>query len=320
MVHRLGYGQQWADPGLNISDNMDTTLNIQEARLYSGVVDTTVPTLPGLPVLLTYCVVDASGNVAEPVGRELHVGCPDGEEVCPGDEWESRPSCSVLGKCLASSNGFTSTLLGANFPRLTISTAEPVEIKLRLVGDNVVEVPVGGEYVKCPRGAAPAEICDAGAVALVGDNDISAGSLTCLVEACGRSFHKYGLSGCAIDTSSPGSFEVEFSVTDPLEPQRREAVRRIILVVPECENGEVFCDNTMSCSTGGICLSSVDSLVTLLFAQVTPAPECLSMFETRLGTVCHGVARGRKEAYEKSGTKQSRVGGVSEEEAQGGDG
>lgn len=107
--------------------------------------------------------------------------------------------------------------------------------------------------VACRGLALTADGCAQGAVA----HDAVEGDISSFVDACasGYRFSSVGLAGCDLDTQTPGTYTLNFSVLDTAtnEPV---SVSRTVTVLPECPSGETVCiDN--SCSVGGVCVAGL---------------------------------------------------------------
>uniref|UniRef100_A0A061RKA2 Uncharacterized protein n=1 Tax=Tetraselmis sp. GSL018 TaxID=582737 RepID=A0A061RKA2_9CHLO len=243
MIHYVTVGDEWVDPGINVTDNFDADMN----KIYvpEAVVDTSVPTLPNAPKVLSFSLVDAAGNPSNVVQRLLHIRCPVGESMCEGTAFEPEPSCSFLGFC------GLSNMLDDLFDQ---TSAEPV-IRVVLDGPELVEVPKGTAWAKCRPEAAPLDLCDRGAKAFLGEDDpVATGSLTAYVTACGDSlFTLDGVQACEFNPDVPGPYEVHFSVREPNGQATVVDATRVVWVLPECLPSERICNNRISCSEDQVC-------------------------------------------------------------------
>lgn len=271
MEHILTVGQPWLDPGVSITDNYDLSLNVPLLTPFTDAVPSEQPTPADAPIVLTFSVKDASGNVAVPVGRIIHVQCPPRQALCPGDRWRP-PSCAAsFGVCglepalqaLDAGTVTTDSVVGNSGPRAP-------DLDLRLLGPPLVRIPVGAPYAACTNTSAPADQCDHGVeVEVRGGGDdalLVAGSLRARVLACAPvfsdsesanavdeadfRFDAEGLRGCGLDTSRIGNQTVVFSLT---EAGVEYTASRTIRVVPVCVDPDVLCPSERTCSSGGSC-------------------------------------------------------------------
>ena len=236
MVHYLEVGTEWEDPGLAVADDLDINLNVSYVRLYGGIVDTTYPTLPEEPIRTAYIITDSSGNKAM-VARTIHVLCPEGEHVCPTDEWDRHAICSVLQICGVAEVDYESLLGREGDPE------QPGNTTVDLEGPGTVEVGVGSPtYGMCDAAAPPTEDCDPGAQAALPGISIR-------VDCEGGE----GADGCMVPTGDVGEYNATYSMKDPGTGQTVDAVRTI-RVVPNCDLGERVCSDGATCSLSGSCL------------------------------------------------------------------
>eukprot|EP00951_Prasinocladus_malaysianus_P036134 scaffold378067_cov39-Prasinocladus_malaysianus.AAC.1 len=150
MVHSLTLGSSWEDPGAEVYDEIDTAYN--EAgqptwlRLFGGEVDTSAPTPPEEPVLITFDVSDGAGNSGTflpAVGRQIHVVCPNDEVFCPGDKFDPKPTCSVNGLCLSTDLSKPLTIYSLSDWVVSEAINKAQEISLRLIGQETVTLTQG---------------------------------------------------------------------------------------------------------------------------------------------------------------------------------
>ena len=85
------------------------------------------------------------------------------EQVCVGDQWDPALSCSVLHKCVK--NDALLSIVAGTSP--LDERPEPEPILIELVGNVTLRLTAGTKYSKCPRDAAPLDICDRGALGKV---------------------------------------------------------------------------------------------------------------------------------------------------------
>ena len=256
MVHYVPLGGQWEDPGVSIQDNLDPSLNRTHAWLYGGEVDTSHPTLPDAPILLTYSVTDSSGNEALPVGRLIHVVCPNNEPACPESP---HPACGIWGSCKTAGSGLDEILYSQQTDVSLQAIPEPEEcpqiFTVLLNGPSVLMRTVGSPpYAACDPSAAPGDDCDPGAAAYSGPCDI--GSLTSFIEvSCGLGpGHRDSQRCTSLGASEVGMFSIEYSVLSPGDRSEvLAAAVRTVWVVPDCDAAEHLCRSNRTCSIGGVC-------------------------------------------------------------------
>ena len=259
MVHYVPLGGQWEDPGVAIQDNLDPSLNRTHAWLYGGDVDTSHPTLPDAPILLTYSITDSSGNEALPVGRLIHVVCPNNEPACPD---YPHPACGIWGSCKTAGSGLDEILYSQQTDVSLQAIPEPQTcpqiFTVLLNGPSVLMRTVGSPpYAACDPSAAPGDDCDPGAAAYSGPCDII-GSLTSFIEvSCGRGPGRRDSQRCtSLGASEVGMFSIEYSVRSPGDTSEvLAAAVRTVWVVPDCDAAEHLCRSNKSCSVGGVCIN-----------------------------------------------------------------
>ena len=274
MVHYLPLGGVWEDPGVVVQDNLDPSLDGAHLWLYGGDVDTSHPTLPDAPILLAYSVTDSSGNRALPVGRLIHVLCPNKEPACPGTP---HPACGIWGSCKTAESGLDEVLYGDLLSQQIDGAAEehsaaalgslecPESPTVRLNGPSVVKRTLGSPpYIPCSPSAAPDDDCDPGAVAYSGilpgnTHCDDVGSLTSFIDVfCWRGPEQRERRKCSfLEASEVGMFSIEYSVRSPSDPSEViAAAMRTVWVVPVCDSTEHLCDGNVTCSIGGVCFES----------------------------------------------------------------
>ena len=265
MVHSLEVGQGWVDPGLSIVGTLDPRLDGPHVQVEGGKLDMARPTRPQQPAIITYSLTDIAGNEATPVGRLVHITCPEGEHICPEEAWSDGLACSSMKLCNAPAD-----LVEMNIPWLSVADNEPLNIALN--GNSTVELTVGTKYDRCEHGSAPWHICDRGVVVTSGGAVVGQESSHLVsVQACPRErgslidsydFHVAGLAGCLVDTQAVGTYTITFVATDLSGSQREGTVTRIIKVLPDCGRHERVCSDG-SCSVDGVCISQDGSLTDL---------------------------------------------------------
>ena len=208
-------------------------------------IDTLSPTRPGSPFAIR--VVSESQRCGESSWLlvEVAVVCPPSRFYC---EQDGNSFCSPAELCVDLQLGAED--LDAN-DGLTEARSAPV---LQLRGPESVEVTVGDNYTACLPclGQTDKRVCDEGADAW----DSTEGNLTPWVEVCsaeGRDHRldRVGLEGCFIDTSTPGVYNITFSVADSVG-QSVETIRRLT-ILPKCSDGEFVCVDVLRCSVQGSC-------------------------------------------------------------------
>ena len=259
MVHSLEVGQGWVDPGLSIVGTLDPRLDGPHVQVEGGKLDMARPTRPQQPAIITYSITDIAGNEATPVGRLVHITCPEGEHICPEEAWTDGLACSSMKLCNAPAD-----LVEMNIP-WSLSASDPEPLQITLVGNSTVELTVGTPYDRCEQGSAPWHICDRGVTA------INAARRGVVVEACpgergsligSYDFHSAGLAGCLVDTQTVGTYTVTFVATDLSDSRRVATSTRIVKVLPDCGPFELVCSDG-SCSVDHICIGQDGSLIDL---------------------------------------------------------
>ncbi len=144
-------------------DAVDGNLTAGASSFGTAALDTSFPTWPGQPYLISYQAADAAGNQAAPKQRRVAVVCPPGEAPCnstsllaalSGRSGSSKPYCSSQGgMCLGPTPASAAGSAGAG------SSAAPLP-QLELVGPAFVYVPVGQPYAACPPSPPADLLCD----------------------------------------------------------------------------------------------------------------------------------------------------------------
>ena len=147
-------------------DELDGNLTAGASSFGTAAVDTSAPTPPSQPFLITYAVADAAGNQAAVKQRRVAVVCPPGEAICnsssilAGALSRGRAYCSSHGMCLGPppSSGGSSSSSSANGAGSSSSAAQLPQ--LTLTGPAVVFVGVGAQYAACPASPPADLLCD----------------------------------------------------------------------------------------------------------------------------------------------------------------
>ncbi|GMH42588.1 hypothetical protein BSKO_10507 [Bryopsis sp. KO-2023] len=213
----------------------------------AAAVDTSEPTPPSTPHMITY---DTRNSYClqkreEPKKRWVAVVCPKGTSLC---DTSGQYSCRRELEC---KHGMGSTE--------NVVRRMPSKPRVVLIGKPVVEVLEGTPYVRCPLCFdSPFDWpfpCDPGATAW----DEMDGDLTDRVEVCSKRgvkslFHDGGLVGCNYNTSVPGNYSIHFKVEN--SGGEKGCASRVLTVLPRCDEGEILCRDSNSCSTFGVCAHS----------------------------------------------------------------
>ncbi|XRB13813.1 hypothetical protein RI054_07g36510 [Pseudoscourfieldia marina] len=226
-------GQSYIDPGYVCLDQTDGDISDSVSVFGKAAVDTRRPTLD--PFVIRYTCTDLAGVRAQEVQRWITVisQCAGGEATCDDG------SCPVDGYCIASE---PTAFDAAQIPEKILEDEPPT---ITLVGDEIVEID-GGGYAKCSEGLVASALCDRGVTA----RDTTDGDLTPYVMACGRTFQKEGLAGCAISGADyPGMYEIAYSVSDSAGNEAR-MVRKVMILV-QCDAGMVRCKDGVTCVPEG---------------------------------------------------------------------
>eukprot|EP00854_Cymbomonas_tetramitiformis_P001524 gene1525-biopygen1385 len=251
MLHEVEVGQTFVIPGIEAYDDVDGNLTAAVSSFGAGAIDTSMATPEDAPYVVTYSVSDRAGNSASEVRRRVSVMDPcagagaDGrdEAVC-GRDAAGVAECSVGGLCLS----------------LTVEpeeeAAEPNPPVLELLGPAEVEAPPGQPYLRCPEERPLDLVCDQGATA----NDAVDGVLTKYILACSldgtsNRFDKKGVTGCLSSQAPPGKYLIEFSVTN--SAGLTAYTSRTVTLAPSCATGERLCEDGVTCSIDGVCMSSL---------------------------------------------------------------
>ena len=208
-------------------------------------IDTSAPTHPGSPFVIRVVPESQQCGESSQLLVEVAVVCPSSRFYC---EEDGNLFCSPAEFCINLQLG-TEDLDTRD--DLSVTSNAPV---LQLRGPASVEVTVGDNYTACLPclGQTDERVCDEGADAW----DSIEGNLTALVEACSEESNVHhinedGLEGCFIDTSTPGIYNITFSVVDSVG-QSVKAIRRLT-VLPDCSEGEFVCMDVLQCSVQGSC-------------------------------------------------------------------
>jgi hypothetical protein len=217
MIHTVRMGVRFVDPGAVAMDDVDGDLTANIFVTGISLIDTSRPTPPGDPWVITYRVSDASGNAAEEVRRRVHVVCAVNERICQElvvrtgnvprgqDIFQVSLSCSIRGICDASGGElFAQYMLSGDLTveELVVPTTgsgsgigsragaeeneESAESRLppviSLVGPPIVTIKLNRQYLPCDQSSSrsPGRDCERGAVAV----DAKQGTISALVEAC----------------------------------------------------------------------------------------------------------------------------------------
>eukprot|EP00884_Botryococcus_braunii_P013490 jgi/Botrbrau1/22141/Bobra.0206s0065.1 len=249
-------GTQYVDRGAVAWDNVDGNLTLQISAFGLAAIVTSRPTLPGSPFKVYYNVRDSSGNSAITAMRWLSVVCQQASTMCSNDDDAKEPYCSTNGLCMPSMQSVTAPALALTSP------APATQPNITLLGPPSVELVQGSPYQMCPDPPPTNLPCEHGASAF----DPLDKDLTGRLEACSNKTARYfitvvGLAGCyasgALNNSRPGVQNVTFSVTNS-KGQLALAVRKVI-VSPACDEGEMLCNDRVTCSDGGICLADLQA-------------------------------------------------------------
>ncbi|KAK3233701.1 hypothetical protein CYMTET_56024 [Cymbomonas tetramitiformis] len=254
MMHEVLLGQTFTEPGVQAHDDVDGDLAAAIGSFGMGAIDTSRATSPDAPYVVRYTVTDAAGNAAAEVRRRVTVVDPcasQGERLCA--YVEGSPECSTADLCLSTSSALAASGEDAS------ATAPPAPPALELIGPGELEVAEGaGAYAACPEQYDRSLVCDRGAAAHDAlDGDLSARVLACSPDGVTQRFSSKGVAGCAIDTSAPGVYTVEFSVENSAGLTARAF--RNVTVVPACPVGESLCPSGLQCSFNGVCMDGLDS-------------------------------------------------------------
>lgn len=176
MVHQITMGELFVDPGAVAVDDQDGDCTPWIHTEGASEIDTSRPTPPDEPYVISYRVSDRTGNWAEVLRRRVHVRCPKGERVCDAITEEDdlparRLSCSINSLCDASGGDLWALyMLSGTVPvqdlevydagigtREVAFQAAKANRKLRnapelqLIGDRTVLLVAGSEYTACPN-------------------------------------------------------------------------------------------------------------------------------------------------------------------------
>ena len=170
-------GSTFSDPGFTATDDVDGVITPNVFVEGLSEIDTSRPTLPDQPWIVSYHVSDSSGNAATVRRRRVYVMCPTGESVCSawisqdalGLEIIQRVSCSIAGVCDKTGGElFGGTMLSGDIAvgdliitedgigsRQQASTAvtrpSAYPPQLALIGPQEVTITQGVTYPACER-------------------------------------------------------------------------------------------------------------------------------------------------------------------------
>ncbi|KAK3262154.1 hypothetical protein CYMTET_28973 [Cymbomonas tetramitiformis] len=257
MEDMLLVGEAWTDPGAAALDAVDGDLTDKVLGFGAAAVSTSAATLPDSPYMITYTVSDRAGNSAASVQRRVHVTNPCDhrgaggyeEQVCHVGE-SGATTCSTQGLCAT---------VDMEEEEVQVAAAPPW---IKLQGQEMVEVSQGMVYAACPSpeggGASVDLVCDPGAEA--GDEldgDLTDRVLACSPDGTSNLFASVGLAGCRLDTATPGSYTLWFSLAN--SAGATAFAKRTVVVAAECAAGEERCLDPTQCSSQGICLAEMET-------------------------------------------------------------
>lgn len=135
----------YIDPGATATDNVDGNITSRLTTYGVGAVKTVAPTATASPYVITYNVIDSSGNQATPGLRYVVVTCKSPTVMCTASD--GTLFCSTtFGVCIESTTVAAST-----------SGTGPT---IRLIGQAVLGVTEGTSYLACPTPQPTNVICD----------------------------------------------------------------------------------------------------------------------------------------------------------------
>ncbi|DBA96111.1 TPA: hypothetical protein ACH3X1_001605 [Trebouxia sp. C0004] len=181
----------YTDPGATATDNVDGNITSRLTTYGVGAVKTVAPTATASPYVITYNVIDSSGNQATPGLRYLVVTCKSPTVTCTASDGTLFCSTS-FGVCIKSTTVVASTT----------GTAPAI----RLIGQAVLGLTEGTSYLACPTPQPTNVICD----------------------RQGYAFVQQGISSCAVNTSAAvgTTFAINFTVFDYSIPSLNASVVR----------------------------------------------------------------------------------------------
>ena len=161
--------------GVEAFDATDGNLTSRIAlRHIPGRLSTRFPTPEDEPFTVVYSVADHAGNAAERIAVQIHVVCPDGQELCP-PRGDGHRMCvqapATRGMCAFAFRTVEDP------PEVGDKAAPP---SLQLVGPETTELFVGEPYVLCDPNTPGSTVCERGARAY----DSVDGDLTSLIMVC----------------------------------------------------------------------------------------------------------------------------------------
>ena len=251
----------YVDLGATCVDNMDGALFVGQPHGLAEV-NTTVPTTPDSPHVLTYECTDQSGNRAETQRRVyiLDSRCSQAsqrtgfrEYICPGIYVsEATSECSVYGICTEGSAWMSSDAATAELPAAStpVDAAPPRILLVGIKQGSLMARTEDGTLVLQEEVMQGQVYVDPGYVCL----DQTDGDISDSVSVFGNT---------AVDTRRPtvDPFVIRYTCTD-LAGIRAEEVQRWITVISQCVDGEATCDDG-SCPVGGYCITSAPTAVTV---------------------------------------------------------
>lgn len=215
------------------------------------IIDTRHPTPGTAPFVISYDVMDFSGNIARTQYRLLFVDCPPPMETCGPDDnnnYYCGRICGVPDKNIANATNE----LGSTEELMRLINTPPV---VRLAGPPTVRIKAGTPYTICPKGGESRTDCDLGAIA----TDREDGQLTYRIKVCEAlgyqsqtMFYFVGVSACGITaTSPPGIYYANFTVEDTVGAIGYAV--RTIRVEENCPSGLEVCDDMRCPTDSGSC-------------------------------------------------------------------
>lgn len=185
----------WQVQGVTAADAVDGDLTGSVQAFGAGAVDTSVPTAPGkdFSYVVEYYVEDKSKNAAPVARRLIRVVCPGSEGYCVDPE-TSKPTCTSMGVCGASTllampslqastsgtgSSVASVKLAHNGTSSASAIAVPAPPTISLVVPGPVQITAGNVYDRC---ADITEVCERGATA----EDARDGNLDRQILVCGN--------------------------------------------------------------------------------------------------------------------------------------
>ncbi|KAK3253971.1 hypothetical protein CYMTET_36800, partial [Cymbomonas tetramitiformis] len=242
IVHCLYVNAPWIEPGYSASDNVDGDVTAQVTKYGTHALwDTSVATPADDPFIIEYDVTDTAGNRAGVERRRVYVIDPceaEGEVVCSFVTGE----CSVNQICVNSTQAVDAT-----------SSSPP---ELALVGPELITVNEGDYYGPCGLSYPAGAVCDHGATATDSlDGDLADHITACETETETNLFKVRGLSGCPLDTRTPGLYNITFAAAN--SAGLRAAAVRQLLVMINCVSYEHRCSSLLECSVNGLCQSDL---------------------------------------------------------------